>query len=44
LVIPEASCPLIFNIIFAEFFGHFNQPENLKNKNSRKPEAGNWVH
>src|ERR1041384_1399163 len=38
LVILESSEALIFNIIFAEFFGHFNQPENLKNKNSRKQE------
>src|SRR3954468_16444867 len=44
LVILESSEALIFNIIFAEFFGHFNQPENLKNKNSRKPGTGNWVH
>jgi len=44
LVILESSGPLIFNIIFAEFFGHFNQPENLKNKNSKQPETGNWVH
>ena len=38
LVIPEGSLTLIFNIIFPEFFGHFQWPENLKYKNSRKQE------
>ena len=37
-------CHADFYIFFMEFFGHFNQPENLKNKNSRKPGTVNWVH
>ena len=44
LVILESSVVEIFNIIFLEFFGHFNPSENLKNKNSRKTGTGNWVH
>ena len=36
LVIPEASCELIFYIIFPEFLGQFKYQENLKYKNSRK--------
>ena len=38
LIILESSDAEIFNIFFMEFFGHFNPPENLKNKNSRKQE------
>ena len=44
LVFLESSEVLIFYIFFMEFYGHFNQPENLKNKNNRKPGTGNWVH
>src|ERR1043165_2358743 len=38
LILPESSITLIFYIFFMDFFGHFNQPENLKNKNSRNRE------
>ena len=40
---PESSVEEIFNIIFLEFFGHFNPPENLKNKNSTGSFAENSV-
>src|SRR3954464_13097103 len=36
LVIPEASGSLIFYLIFPDFLEHFEWPENLKYKNSRK--------
>src|ERR1043165_8151129 len=38
LVTSEGSFTLIFNIFFLEFFEHFQWPEHLKYKNSRKQE------